>query len=151
MRMLKVMVLLSVLFATSAQAENMIMIRVAMSFDDTMILMKEKLNEYGYKIAHIQKCDGGLGDAGYKTGFYKSIFFGKYEEMRYLTSTYPEMIPYVPLKIAVMEERDTIVLVALNPTTLTDFFQQPELQTLFGRWESDVRAIFDEVREAQEF
>ena len=149
MRILKLVALLSLLFAGSAQAENMIMIRVAMSFDDTMILMKEKLNEYGYKVAHIQKCDGGLGDAGYKTGFYKSIFFGKYEEMRYLTSTYPDMIPYVPLKIAVMEERDTIVLVALNPTTLSEFFQQAELQTLFGRWESDIRAIFYEVRETE--
>lgn len=151
MKIARLFALLLLLAATPAQAENMIMIRVGMSFDDTMIVMKEKLNEYGYKIAHIQKCDGGLGDAGYKTGFYKSIFFGKYEEMRHLTSTYPDMIPYVPLKIAVMEERDTIVLVAMNPSTLSDFFQQPELKTLFGRWESDIRAIFDEVREAQKF
>ena len=149
MRIYRLFALLLLLMAAPVQAENMIMIRVGMSFDATMILMKEKLNEYGYKVAHIQKCDGGLGDAGYKTGFYKSIFFGKYEEMRQLTSTYPEMIPYVPLKIAVMEERETIVLVALNPSTLSEFFQQPELQTLFGRWESDIRAIFDEVREAQ--
>ena len=150
-RMLKLLLLLSLFFAGSAQAENMIMIRVGMSFDDTMIMMKEKLGEYGYKVAHIQKCDGGLGDAGYKTGFYKSIFFGKFEEMRQLTTRYPQMIPYVPLKIAVMEELDTIVLVAMNPSTLSEFFPEQELQTLFGRWESDIRAIFDEVRNAQTF
>lgn len=146
---LRFILLLLLFSAPAAQAENMIMLRVGHSFDDTMILMKDKLNEYGYKIAHIQKCDGGLSDFGYKTGFYKSIFFGKFDEMRHLTSTHPDIIPYVPLKIAVMEEKDTILLVAMNPTVLRDFFEQPELRTLFGRWESDIRAIFREIGESQ--
>ena len=147
-RLLLLLALISLL-ATPAHAENMIMVRVEFSFDDTMILMKDKLKEYGYTVAHIQKCDGGLGDAGYKTGFYKSIFFSKFDEMRHLTSTHPNIIPYIPLKVAVMQELDTIVLVSMNPTTLTNFFPEPELQTLFTRWESDIRAIFEEVRNTQ--
>jgi len=136
------------LFATSVQAENMIMARLSSNFNDSMILVKEKLNEYGYKIAHIQKCDGGLSDFGYKTDYYKSIFFGKFEEMRHLTQTHPEIIPFVPLKIAVMQEKETTLIVATNPVTLTEFFPDKSLQMQFWRWESDIRAIFDEVAKA---
>lgn len=145
MKIMKVLVLLILFMSSSARAENMIMLRVDQSFDNTMILMKEKLNEYGYKIAHIQKCDGGLTDSGYKTDLYKSIFFGKFEEMRNLTNSHPELIPYLPLKIAVMQEKDTILLVSLNPTILSEFFSNKELQIQFGRWESDIRAIFKEL------
>jgi uncharacterized protein (DUF302 family) len=133
--------------STQAVAENMIMLRVNHSFDNAMILIKEKLNGYGYKVAHIQKCDSGLSDAGYKTAFYKSIFFGKFSEMHHLTATYPEIIPYLPLKIAVMQENDSVVLVAMNPDILSLFFSAEELQIQFGRWESDLRAIFEEVAE----
>jgi uncharacterized protein (DUF302 family) len=149
MRYLSLLIVVALSLGMPARAENMIMLRVKHGFDNTMILMKEKLEDYGYKIAHIQKCDGGLSDSGYKTGLYKSIFFGKFEEMRHLTNTYPEIIPYLPLKIAVMEEKESIVLVSLNPTILRDFFPQPELQTLFGRWESDIRAIFEEIYDTQ--
>jgi uncharacterized protein (DUF302 family) len=137
--------LVFLLCSTAANAENMIMLRVHHEFEDTMILVKEKLGEYGYKVAHIQKCDGGLGDFGYKTDRYRSIFYGKFDEMRHLSSAYPELIPYVPLKIAVMKEKDTVVLVALNPEILSEFFPGRELGVQFGRWASDVRAIFAEV------
>jgi uncharacterized protein (DUF302 family) len=130
----------------SSQAENMIMQRVAHGFEDTMIMVKEKLNEYGYRIAHIQKCDGGLGDFGYKTDQYRSVFYGKLEEVRGLTERHPEIIPYVPLKIAVVRENDTVVLVALNPVILSEFFPDEELSIQFSRWESDIRAIFDEIK-----
>ncbi|MBC8210821.1 MAG: DUF302 domain-containing protein [Gammaproteobacteria bacterium] len=142
--------LLSLMLCWSpAQAENMIMLRVSHSFDNTMILIKEKLDDYGYKVAHIQKCDTGLSDSGYKTDFYKSIFFGKFEEMRHLTATYPELIPYLPIKIAIMQEKETVLIVAMNPETLSPLFPSEELAVQFARWESDLRAIFEEVSETQ--
>ena len=146
---LRLFLLSLTLLSSSAMAENMIMLRVSHSFDNTMILLKEKLNDYGYKVAHIQKCDGGLTDSGYKTDFYKSIFYGKFEEMRHLTAAFPEIIPYVPLKIAVMQEKETVLLVAMNPEILTQFFPAEELAVQFSRWESDLRAIFEEVSETQ--
>ena len=150
-RLVKLIIVAALLVSTSVQAENMIMLRVNHSFDNTMILIKEKLGDYGYKIAHIQKCDGGLTDSGYKTDYYKSIFFGKFEEMRHLTKTHPEIIPYVPLKIAVMQEKDTVVLVSINPETLSLLFPDKDLQNQFGRWESDIRAVFEEVGESKQF
>ena len=146
LKMIKLWLLALLLLSSfSVHAENMIMVRVNISFDNAMILIKEKLNEYGYKIAHIQKCDGGLTEFGYKTGMYKSIFFGKFEEMRHLTGTHPELIPFLPLKIAVMQEEDSIVLAALNPDKFSEVFPDRKLKIQFWRWESDLRAIFDEI------
>jgi uncharacterized protein (DUF302 family) len=139
----------ALLFCSPARAENMIMQRIHQNFEETMILVKEKLNDYGYKVAHIQKCDSGLSDFGYKTDFYKSVFFGKFEETRYLTAKYPQIIPYIPLKIAVIQEEDSVIIVALNPDILAGLFPQKELQIQFRRWESDIRAVFDEVAAAQ--
>jgi uncharacterized protein (DUF302 family) len=145
MKLIKFYLLIALLIAAPVRAENMIMQRVHHNFETTMILVKEKLNEYGYKVAHIQKCDGGLSDFGYKTDEYRSIFYGKFEEIRYLTGKYPLIIPYVPLKIAVMKEKDTVVIVAINPYMFSDFFPEKELAIQFGRWENDIRAIFEEV------
>ncbi len=145
MKLIKICLLLTLLIAAPAHAENMIMQRVHHNFEDTMMQVKEKLDDYGYKVAHIQKCDGGLSEFGYKTDEYRSIFYGKFEEMRYLTGKYPLLIPYVPLKIAVMKEKDTVVIVAINPIMFSDFFPEKELAIQFGRWESDIRAIFEEV------
>lgn len=150
MKLLKPVLLLLLLISTTAHAENMIMLRVHHSFETTMILVKQKLNDYGYKVAHIQKCDGGLSDFGYKTDEYRSIFFGKFEEMRYLSAKYPMLIPYVPLKIAVMREKDTVVIAAINPDMYSDFFHEKELAIQFGRWENDIRAIFEEVAQSSD-
>jgi len=143
------LLLVTMMIAVPAQAENMLMVRVHDDFEETMIQLKATLNDYGYRIAHIQKCDGGLSGFGYKTDLYKSVFFGKFEEMRRLTRDHPEIIPYVPLKIAVMKEKDTVLLVAMNPTTLEPLFPDPGLRIQFERWESDIRAIFEEMRDKQ--
>lgn len=150
MKTLKTLLLCVLLIlALPVQAENMLMVRVHDDFEETMIQLKSTLNDYGYRIAHIQKCDGGLSGFGYKTDLYKSVFFGKFQEMRRLTREHPEIIPYVPLKIAVMKEKDTVLLVAMNPTTLEPLFPDPDLRIQFERWESDIRAIFEEMREKQ--
>lgn len=151
MKLIRFLLLFTCLLSGQAYAENMIMQRVHHNFENTMILVKEKLDEYGYKVAHIQKCDGGLSDFGYKTDQYRSVFYAKFEEMRHISTRYPLMIPYMPLKIAVIREKDTVLLVALNPNNLSVFFPQKELVILFGRWENDIRAIFEEVAQTPGF
>ena len=135
------------LLATQAQAENMLTIRIDDSYNNVMISIKDKLSEYGYQIAHIQKCDGGLKDMGYVSDEYKLIFFGMLEEIRSLSKKFPQIIPYIPLKIAVIKEKDSVVIVALNPSTLSAYFKNKDLQIQFGRWENDLRAIFSEMTE----
>ncbi len=146
-KLLKLSILAMVLFSSFSYAENMITLRVNKSYNDVIILVKEKLSEYGYKVAHIQKCDGGMKSMGYKSDDYKVVFFGKLKEVRYLSNKYPLIIPYIPLKIAVIKESDSVVLVALNPSSLAPYFKEKELHTQFDRWENDLRAIFEEIAE----
>jgi len=140
------LIVLSLFWLSPALAENMLMLRVPLGFDDTMIALKDKLEDYGYRIAHIQKCDTGLGDAGYETDNYKSIFFGKQDEVRKLSAKYPQIIPFLPLKMAVIKEMDSVVLSMLNPTQLNEYHPEKALQLQFYRWESDIRAIFAEMQ-----
>ena len=144
-------ILLLVLFIAAslgnpAWAENMIMARVKMDFLAGQEKLSGLLQEYGYQVAHVQKCDGGLKGYGYSTDLYRTIFYGKLNEVRDLSARYPQLIPYLPLKMALIQERGSIVLVALNPQSLSDYFPEAELQTQFTRWESDIRSMFEEMR-----
>lgn len=145
--LLSVFILL--MLSSTVYAENMIMLRVNNSYDNAMISVKEKLKGYGYQIAHIQKCDGGMKSMGYISDEYKVIFFGKLKEVRELSKKYPQIIPYIPLKIAVIKEKDSVVLVASNPSSLSPYFKQKELHTQFERWENDIRAIFKEISDVE--
>ncbi len=49
------------------QAENMIMARVQMDFIAGQEKLGGLLQEYGYQVAHVQKCDGGLKGFGYSS------------------------------------------------------------------------------------
>ncbi len=149
MLFLRSFVFLAVIFSSASYAENMITLRVYNSYDSVMISVKEKLNEYGYKVAHVQKCDGGMKSMGYQSDDYKVVFFGKLKEVRQLSKKFPHIIPYIPLKIAVIKEADSVVLVALNPSSLALYFKEKELHTQFERWENDVRAIFAEISDEE--
>ncbi|MBL7002496.1 MAG: DUF302 domain-containing protein [Gammaproteobacteria bacterium] len=150
MKFIKTLIFALIFFSSSVQAQgvadNLITLRINHSFDEAMIAVKSTLNDYGYKIAHIQKCDGGLTDMGYKTKNYKLIFFGKLDEIRTLSKTYPAIIPFVPLKLAVIQEEGSVILVALNPMSLSDFFSEKKLHTQFKLWEKDLKALFKEMK-----
>ncbi len=104
------------------------------------------IEEHGYSIAHIQLCDGGMTDFGYKSDLYRVVFFGKVDEVRMISERYPELVSYLPLKIAVIAEQDETLLAVLNPEALAPYFSQEELQVQLGRWENDLASIFDDVR-----
>jgi uncharacterized protein (DUF302 family) len=131
--------------ASSVHAEETLMMRTDFPFERTMGILNQTIAEYGYQVAHVQRCDGGMADFGYKSDFYRVVFFGKVEEVRDLSDRYPELVPYLPLKILLFAEGDETVLVALNPLELARYFESRELQVQFRRWNSDIRAIFAEL------
>lgn len=133
-----------------AQAEDTLMVRLDLGFEETMIRMKDVVEEFGYKIVHIQKCDEGLSEFGYKTDAYKVIFFSKLNEIRNIVDNYPHLAPFVPLKIAVIKENDDIILVSLNPSTLAQFFTTRDIQLQLSRWENDIRAMMQDMLESDE-
>ena len=82
-----------------------------------------------------------LAQFGYHTDKYQLLFFGKLEEVRQVSHSHPEMIPFLPLKMAVFAERNETVMVALNPLELGRYINDPHLQVQLARWHSDIRAM----------
>ena len=128
------------------QALPMLMSRSAQEAEVTMQILQETLEKYGYTIAHVQRCDGGLSEFDYKTDFYQVVFFGRVEEVRSLTAKYPEMVPFLPLKIAVFAEGKETILTAFNPVDLSVFFDDPVVNKQLLNWATDISAIFSEVQ-----
>jgi uncharacterized protein (DUF302 family) len=89
----------------------------------------------------VQRVDVGLETKGFKTDFYRIVFFGKPEEMRALADQHPELLPYLPLKMVVFAEENTTLVLTNNPVLLSSFFKDQALAVHFRRWERDVRSI----------
>jgi hypothetical protein len=123
--------LLALALVAPATAETTLLTRTAYPFERAMGILQQTLAEYGYQVAHVQRCDGGMADFGYKSDLYRVVFFGKIDDVRQLSARYPE-------------QQET-VMVALNPLELANYFEGRELQVQFQRWHSDLRAIFAEL------
>jgi len=128
--------------------QTLLMVRVNMKAADTMEVLKETIREYGYEVAHVQRCDGGMAEFHYKTDFYRVVFFGKLEEVRGILDAYPEMAPFLPLKIAVIAEEDQTVLASIDPVALSHLYGHSRvLRVQFARWHNDIQAILEELRD----
>ncbi|MCP5318246.1 MAG: hypothetical protein H6956_10030 [Chromatiaceae bacterium] len=136
------------LFARASVADNMIMARVPLRAEIVLEYVKASVEEHGYTVAHLQLCDGGMKDFGYESDFYRVVFFGKVDEVRMVSARYPELVSYLPLKIAVIAEKNETLLTVLNPEALAPFFPDEALQIQLGRWQSDLMSIFQDVRRA---
>ncbi len=141
-----VVLICSLAASLQASAGGLLMARSAEQAEVSMSVLQDALKSYGYTIAHVQKCDGGMEEFDYKTDYYRVVFFGKIDEVRPIIDKHPEMAAYLPLKITVFAENQESVLVALDPLQLTTFFNDAELSVQFVRWHNDLRAILDEVR-----
>lgn len=141
--------LIFVLPTLPVRAEGILMARSAVSFDEALPALTRSIEEHGYSVAHIQKCDGGLRGFGYQTDKYRVVFFGKLDEVRELTRRHVELAPFLPLKMAIFAEREETVLSIVNPKALAVFYDEPALRTQFDRWESDIRSVLKEMRSLQ--
>ena len=136
-------------FSTSSTAVvtgEMIMVRSAEAFPETMAMLQEAITKRGYTLSRVQRVDVGLTAKGYKTDKYRVVFFGKGDEIQTLSAKYPHLIPYLPLKIAIYAENDNTILVSANPTVLNDMLQTPELRPIFQAWQKDITEILKTVQ-----
>jgi len=142
-----------VLLWTSLSAlagQGMLMARSSRPAETVMEELQAALKQSGYAIAHIQKCDGGMAEFGYKSDFYRVIFFGKADQVRELVKRVPEMAAYLPLKIVVFAEREDTVMAAIDPLDLpVNTGQDPELTRQLEAWRDDIRRVLERVRSAQ--
>lgn len=137
------------LFANVSHAVTtgeMIMIRSSEAFPETMALLQEAIKKQGYELSRVQRVDVGLSKKGYKTDKYRVVFFGKGKQIQQLSAKYPQLVPYLPLKIAIFAEQDNTILISVNPTIYNDLFKIPELKPTFDLWLKDISQILNSVQ-----
>lgn len=145
----KLLALGLLLLVGSANADTMLMTRVMMKAEVAFEWLTASIEEHGYSVAHIQTCDQGMADFGYKSDFYRVVFFGKGDEVRAISKAHPEFTPYMPMKIAVVAERGETVMSVVNPLTFSVYYpEDEEMQVQFGRWYNDLQSIFHDVQKA---
>ncbi|MBI5462989.1 MAG: DUF302 domain-containing protein [Gammaproteobacteria bacterium] len=144
-----VLVLLVCAVAVGARAEDLLMARSHAQFEESMAALQQAIGAQGYTLSRVQRVDIGLTASGFTTDKYRVVFFGKPAEIRALSADHPDLIPYLPLQIAIFAEGDETLLIAANPVHLTAAYTDPELGAVFARWEQDLRAILDAVRQAE--
>lgn len=139
---------LGLLLSAPVAAADLLMARVSREFPEAMTLLQSAISSRGYTVTRLQQVNENLERREFKSDMYRVVYFGKHEEVRRATARNPELIPFLPLNITIFAEEDESILVASHPQMLREFFPDPELTALFDRWEKDMVAIMDEVREA---
>ncbi len=149
-RLAALIIALVMLPASAMAGEDTLMARVELDFDATLERLQRVITEHGYKVSHVQRCDVGLEHSGYSTDKYRIVFFGKLGEMRAISVSHPELVPYLPLNVAVFAEGHDTILTVFNPAIYGRLFPASDLSVQFRRWENDIRSILDEMRDNAE-
>ena len=132
--------ILSISMFTYACADEMMMARVNQDFPEAMLKLQDELKKQGYTVSRVQRIDIGLTRSGYKTDKYRVVFYGKPGEIKHVVERHPELIPYLPLKIAIFAEARDTMLVATNPVILAPQASR-ELKKQLMIWESDLQKL----------
>lgn len=127
-------------------AEDLLMARVPMTFPEAMLKLQNTLKKYNHTLSRVQRVDIGLTSKGYKTDKYRIVFYGQADEIHHLADEYPQLIPYLPHKIAIFAEEEDTMLVAVNPEMLFET-EDPNLQSIMKKWHQDLQVIFKDMRQ----
>jgi len=136
---------ISLSISSQSQADNLLMARTSLNFPEAMLKLQDSIRNHGYTVSRVQRVDIGLTKSGYTTDKYRVVFFGKADLVRRLSDEYPQLIPYLPFKIAIFAEGEETLIVAANPRELTDK-TYPELEPVMREVEKDMLEIFKMMR-----
>jgi uncharacterized protein (DUF302 family) len=145
-RLFALCLLLTVVIAKPAGAEELMMVRVKQTFPETMLKLQEVIKEHGYTLSRVQRVDIGLSKMGYKTDKYRVVFFGKEAQNQWLVKNHPELIAYLPLKVAIYAEEEDTLLVSPNLKILIGA-HDPKLKNIVDGWQKDLQAMFKELHD----
>lgn len=145
---LKILCLLAFFISANTFASDLIMARTTAPFSEAMTNLQVSLREHGYTVARVQRIDIGLTGMGYETDKYRIVFVGKADEIKYIINKYPQMIPYMPPKVAIFAEGRDTLLVTANPLVFAQMVDEQD-RVIFERWESDVHSVFGDLKSAE--
>jgi len=125
---------------------ELIMVRSDKTFTEAMGILQDAIKKQGYTLSRVHRVDSGLTLSGYPTDKYRIVFFGKTEQIKTLTKSHPELIPYLPLKIAIYAEAKETLLVTSDPAIFVDLYPDPQLRNVFKQWHEDLINIMKNVQ-----
>ena len=136
------------LFASSAfaQHDNLLIERADAKFSYVWLAINKTLKAHNYRSAYLQRCDFALNERHYKSDKYRILFYGNYDEVKRLSKKYPKLVPFLPLKITVMEEGSHTLMIATPPITLLPLVDSNEDRMTIFRWQEDLKNILKQVR-----
>jgi len=143
------LLLVALLVSPLLAAQDLYMVRSQLPFPEAMSMLQQSIGESGFKISRVQRVDIGLTKSGYKTDKYRIVFFGDLDELHAVSDLHPDLIPYLPLKIAIFAENGETLLLASSFKHLRPFYTSPDLMKKFNQWESAIREILERVRVAE--
>ncbi|MFQ5642803.1 MAG: hypothetical protein ACE5FQ_03795 [Thiogranum sp.] len=143
------LLLLALLVSPLLAAQDLFMVRSQLPFPEAMSMLQHSIGESGFRISRVQRVDIGLTKSGYKTDKYRIVFFGDLDELHEVSERHPNLIPYLPLKIAIFAENGETLLLASSFKHLRPFYTSADLMQKFDRWEASIREILERVRVAE--
>ncbi|TDY03734.1 DUF302 domain-containing protein [Thiohalophilus thiocyanatoxydans] len=149
MKRLTLLFSLLMLLTPAYSVDRLLMARTEQAFPEAMLKLQETIKKHGYTVSRVQRVDIGLTQFGYETDKYRVVFFGKAEEIRRMSSEYPQLIPYLPLKIAIFAEEEDTLMVSFSPLQLMET-DEPELNSVLENWTADLQAMLADMRNDNE-
>ncbi|SMN15952.1 hypothetical protein CRYPA_1900 [uncultured Candidatus Thioglobus sp.] len=130
----------------SSSHDELLIERVNAKFSYTWLALNKTIKAHNYKSAYLQRCDFAMNERHYKSDKYRIVFFGKYDEMKRMSKKYPQLSPFFPLKITVMEESKHTLIIATPPITLLPLVDTNEDRMTVFRWNEDMKSILKQVK-----
>jgi uncharacterized protein (DUF302 family) len=127
-------------------AQDLYMVRSKLAFPEAMSVLQETIRKHGQVVSRVQRVDIGLTTFGYQTDKYRVVFYGELDDISEVTDQYPELVSYLPLKIAIFAEGDETLLLASSFKHLRGHYSSASMQSRFDKWEENLRSILEEVR-----
>ncbi len=131
---------------TTSQADGLLMVRVHQPLNVTLDNLKKVIHKQGYKVARVDMVNIGLLGMGYTSNKYRAVFFGKADEIRQLARNHPQLVPYLPLRIAAFAEGESTLLVTIDPATYRSFLPAEAPAELLERWKRDIEQILMQMK-----
>jgi len=114
-------------------------------FPEAMAELQSAISSKGYVVSRVQRVDYGLSRRGFLSDKYQVVFFGKPGEINRLGEDWPQLAPFLPMRITILETEQGVEMVAVNPQRLARLYPEAELRPTFERWHRDVVAILDQA------
>lgn len=132
--------------ANMSDEGNILLAYTAHDFDKTLALAKQQLAKKGFQVAHVQRCDNGLKKMGYEVSKYQVVFFGRFDEVREMTTKHVELAPFLPFKLLIYVEGDKTGMSIMNPEALKPMItDDKELTAKLTQWREEFVDILTNV------